>query len=81
MSLRNKIGLKNANITHVITVLRMEPNERLFEPFQHLQIHVDDIADENLLEHFPTTNAFIQSGLEGGGGVLVHWSVPANTIS
>ena len=76
MSLSNKIGLKRANITHVITVLRMEADERRFEPFEHLHIHVDDDADENLLEHFPTTNAFIQSALDGGGGVLVHWSVP-----
>src|SRR5436189_6479432 len=75
MALSNKIGLKRANITHVITVLRMEADERQFDSFEHLHIHVDDVADENLLEHFPSTNAFIQSGLDGGGGVLVHWSV------
>ncbi len=80
MSLNNKIGLKNANITHVITVLRMEPDEQRFDPFEHLHIHVDDVADENLLEHFPATNAFIQSALDGGGGVLVHWSVPTRCL-
>jgi len=36
-------------------------------------VEVDDVDDENLLEHFPKTNDFIQSGLEAGGGVLVHW--------
>jgi dual specificity phosphatase 12 len=80
MSLSNKIGLKNANITHVITLLRMEVDERRFESFEHLQIQVDDVSDENLLEHFPTTNAFIQSALDGGGSVLVHWSVPTEIL-
>lgn len=38
-------------------------------------VEVDDVEDENLLEHFPATNQFIQEGLDGGGGVLVHWYV------
>jgi hypothetical protein len=74
-SLRNKAALSRANITHVVSVLRMRPEESLFEPFSHLVIDVDDVEDENLLEHFATANAFIQSGLDAGGSVLVHWSV------
>jgi len=35
-------------------------------------VEVDDVEDENLLEHLPATNRFIQQGLDGGGGVLVH---------
>jgi dual specificity phosphatase 12 len=31
------------------------------------------VDDENLLEHFPTCNRFIQDGLDAGGGVLIHW--------
>jgi len=38
-------------------------------------VEVDDVEDENLLEHLPATNRFIQQGLDGGGGVLVHWYV------
>lgn len=53
----------------------MQLDDDLFSPYKHLQIEVDDVDDENLLEHFATTNAFIQSALDGGGGVLVHWSV------
>ncbi|PGH22967.1 hypothetical protein AJ80_03016 [Polytolypa hystricis UAMH7299] len=72
MSLRNKITLKNANITHIVTVLRMEIQEDQFDGYEHLHVQVNDVSDEDLLEHFPSTNAFIQSGLNGGGGVLVH---------
>lgn len=78
MSVRNKVALEKANITHVVTVLQLErPDKELFASFKdHLAIGVHDVDDENLLEHFATTNAFIQSGLDQGGGVLVHWLVP-----
>jgi dual specificity phosphatase 12 len=56
-------------------MLRMQQDEELFAPSKHLMIDVDDVDEENLLQHFVTTNAFIQSGLDGGGGVLVHWLV------
>lgn len=36
-------------------------------------VEVDDVEDDNLLEHFSATNAFIQTALNGGGSVLVHW--------
>jgi hypothetical protein len=57
----------------------MQPDESAFASFQHLAINVDDVADENLLEHFATANAFIQSGIDSGGSVLVHWSVHPHT--
>ncbi|OJD13385.1 hypothetical protein AJ78_06156 [Emergomyces pasteurianus Ep9510] len=72
MALSNKSALKKANISHIVSVLRLNADEERFESFEHLQIPVDDVSDEDLLEHFPTTNAFIKSGLEGNGGVLVH---------
>jgi len=49
-----------------------------FDPFKgrkHLLVEIDDVEDENLLQYFVTTNGFIQEGLDGGGGVLVHWLV------
>lgn len=72
-TLRRRDALQQAGITHVLSVLRMPMDRDLFAPFKHLVVEVDDVEDENLLEHFPTTNGFIQEGLDGGGGVLVHW--------
>ena len=73
-SLRRKDAVQKANITHVVSVLQLMNRERkLFAPYQHLVISVDDADDENLIEHFATTNPFIQAGLDAGGGVLVHW--------
>jgi len=72
-TLRRRDALRQANITHVLSVLRTPLDQNLFSPFQHKVVEVDDTEDENLLEHFPATNRFIQEGLDGGGGVLVHW--------
>lgn len=41
--------------------------------YKHLQIEVDDEDDENLLENFPASNAFISEALDNGGKVFVHW--------
>ncbi|OCK75180.1 dual specificity protein phosphatase 12 [Lepidopterella palustris CBS 459.81] len=71
-TLRRHEALQQANITHVLSVLRLPLDQRLFSPFKHMVVEVDDVEDENLLEHFPATNQFIQEGLDGGGGVLVH---------
>jgi dual specificity phosphatase 12 len=54
-------------------VLRLNPAEETFASYQHLSIAVDDVEDENLLEHLPAAVKFIQAGLDGGGGVFVHW--------
>ena len=70
--------MKEANITHVLSVLRLPMDSSYFDPFKgrkHLLVEIDDVEDENLLQYFVTTNGFIQEGLDGGGGVLVHWSV------
>ncbi|KAF2013796.1 dual specificity protein phosphatase 12 [Aaosphaeria arxii CBS 175.79] len=71
-TLRRREALQQANITHVLSVLRTPLDSSLFSPFKHMVVEVDDVEDENLLEHFPSTNQFIQEGLDGGGGVLVH---------
>ncbi|KAK2749583.1 tyrosine protein phosphatase yvh1 [Myotisia sp. PD_48] len=73
MSLSNKPAIHNANITHVVTVLRLGIDEDRFINFdKHLVIAVDDVEDEDLLQHFPRAIQFIQSGLDAGGGVFVH---------
>ncbi|KAJ5673883.1 hypothetical protein N7462_009322 [Penicillium macrosclerotiorum] len=70
--LKNKAALARADITHVVSVLRLNQADDTFAPYQHLAIDVDDVDDDNLLEHLPTAVKFIQAGLDGGGGVLVH---------
>jgi dual specificity phosphatase 12 len=73
-TLRRREALQQANITHVVSVLRSPLDQDLFSPFKkHMVVEVDDVDDENLLEHFPATNQFIKEGLDSGGGVLVHW--------
>lgn len=77
MSLSNTLALRDANITHVVTVMRGGIDNDRFKAFKkHLHIAVDDVSDEDLLQHFPSTNAFVRSGLEEGGGVLIHWLEP-----
>ncbi|KAJ5113395.1 hypothetical protein N7456_001929 [Penicillium angulare] len=71
LSLKNKAALERENFTHVLSVLRLGSDE-IFSSYQHHKIDVDDVDYENLLEHFPDAIKFIQSGLDGGGGVLVH---------
>ncbi len=65
--------LKEAKITHVVSTLRARPNEARLAPYEHLTVDIDDMEDEDFLQHFPVTNRFIQQGLDSGGGVLVHW--------
>ncbi|MCJ1336800.1 tyrosine protein phosphatase yvh1 [Bachmanniomyces sp. S44760] len=77
-SLRRTEALRTANITHVVSALRVLPatrsilDQNLLSPYEHLAVEVDDVDDENIMEHFATSNAFIQKGLDSGGGVLVH---------
>lgn len=71
--LKNKAALARADISHVVSVLRLSPAEETFASYQHLSIAVDDVEDENLLEHLPAAVKFIQAGLDSGGSVLVHW--------
>lgn len=69
-TLRRKEALKKANITHIVSALRLPLD---VDGFKHHVVEVDDVEDENIMEHFAESNAFIEGGLEGGGGVLVHW--------
>ena len=72
-SLRRKDRLKQADITHIVSALRLPLDNDLFINFKHHVVEVDDVDDENIIENFARSNAFIQEGIDGGGGVLVHW--------
>ncbi|KAG8622877.1 hypothetical protein KVT40_009388 [Elsinoe batatas] len=71
-TLRRKASLKECNITHVLTILRLPLDQDLFAGYKHQVFEVDDVDDENLLQYLPQCITFIQDGLDSGGGVLVH---------
>ncbi|CAK3835182.1 dual specificity phosphatase 1-like [Lecanosticta acicola] len=75
--------LQQAGITHVLSILDFDLQEDLLKTlllrkYQHLQIRVEDTAEEDLLRHFPEICRFIDDGVReeddggGGGGVFVH---------
>lgn len=76
-SLSKKAELERANITHIVSVLA---HDAKVDTYQRHSIKVDDVDYENILEHFPAAIKFIQSGLDSGGSVLVHWYVTLLSI-
>lgn len=72
-TLRCTEALKKANITHVVSALRLPLDANLYTEYNHHVVELDDLEDENIVEHFEASNKFIQEGVDGGGGVLVHW--------
>lgn len=73
--MRRSEALQKANITHVVSALRQPLEVQLFSRFEHLVVELDDVDDEDIVQHFARSNAFIKEGLDSGGGVLVHWYV------
>ncbi|KAI5291389.1 tyrosine protein phosphatase yvh1 [Ascosphaera atra] len=72
-ALRNKISLEACNITHIVSVMKESPHdERTLIKFRTYHVPVDDMSDEDILQHIPGAIKFIEDGLKAGGGVLVH---------
>lgn len=78
-TLRRKTTLEKTGITHIVSVLKYDFKDfEDWEKYEHLNIEVDDVEDENLLGEFENTGKWIEEGLKNGkdgkkGGVLVHW--------
>jgi dual specificity phosphatase 12 len=76
-SLTAQKTLKKNNVTHILSLLTPDipGQESQYElgvkDFKHLRIDIDDIEDENIMQYFDRTNAYIQEGLDSGG-ILVH---------
>ena len=73
LSIRRNEALRKANITHVVSALRQPLDDQLFARYEHHVVEVDDLDEEDIIQHFAKSNAFIKEGLDSGGGVLVHW--------
>lgn len=77
-TLRRKTTLEKTGITHIVSVLKYDFKDfEDWEKYEHLNIEVDDVEDENLLGEFENSGKFIEEGLKNGkdgkkGGVLVH---------
>ena len=78
--MRRREALQKAGITHVISALCLPLDPDLYANYKHLVVEVYDMEDEDLLQHFATTNAFIRGALDAGGAVVVHWWVPFLSI-
>jgi dual specificity phosphatase 12 len=71
--------VKAAGVTHVLSVIDFDFYELKdssaylkSQNYVHLVIPIEDDANEDLLQHFEQTSAFIDDALAGGGGVFVH---------
>nr|AFK39190.1 unknown [Medicago truncatula] len=70
-SATNKVGLKNVNVTHILTVAgKLTPAHPA--DFVYKVIDVADKEDTNLKQHFEECFDFIDEAKSNGGSVLVH---------
>lgn len=64
---------QQAGITHIVSILDFDIYEAgAFKEYKHLHLRLDDDPNENLLQHFPESNKFIEDAIASGGGVFVH---------
>lgn len=65
--------LDQARITHVLSVLEFDYCDyEEFSKYKRLLIHAEDNPQEDLLQHFRTTNSFLEAALACNGTVIIH---------
>ena len=65
--------LAQAAITHILSVLEFDYCDwEGINQYKRLLIQADDVPRENLLQHFRSTNSFIEDGLREDGAVIIH---------
>lgn len=81
MSLQARKSLREAGVTHILSVLDVQAmgtsvenfeNLPIFEDFEHLYISVEDVDEEDMLQYFDKALSFMDNAISSGGGVLVH---------
>ena len=65
--------LTEHGITHIVSILEYDHCDYSeYENYHRLWISAEDSPDQNLLQQFERTNAFIERALADRGSVLVH---------
>lgn len=65
--------LDEHGITHILSVLEYDHCDyEEYAKYTRLWISAEDHPSQNLLQHFESSNAFIEQALAGSGRVLVH---------
>jgi hypothetical protein len=61
--LRRPKSLEDAGITHIVRALNGDGSGMPEELYKSLQIDIDDLDDENIIQHFGKANRFIRGCL------------------
>lgn len=77
---RNTFYLKKVGVTHVLNTAEgqtsgtVDTNQKFYKPFniQYKGLKLLDVSQANISIHFTEISEFIDSGLQGGGKVLVN---------
>jgi dual specificity phosphatase 12 len=65
--------LARAKVTHILSVLEYDHCDyEEYSDYKRLLVQIADDPSENLLQHLPTTNNFLDAALSQGGTVLIH---------
>lgn len=71
-------NLANHKITYLLSVLRQNGVPAQYAAYltsfdqNHLVIDIEDVEDENIMQHFATTDAFIDEAVNSGNNILIH---------
>lgn len=71
-SLSSLRDLKQANITHIVSLLRGDVQDMTVHGFKQLHVEIDDDDEEDIMRFFELTNKFINEATSQGTNVLVH---------
>lgn len=71
-SASNKQGLLDAGITNILNVASNDIPNYYPNEFQYYTIEILDLPDSSIIQHFNTTNQYINKVLQSNGRILIH---------
>ena len=72
--------LEECKVTHILT-MGSDMDPKFPDKFEYKICEVDDDETSNIKKYFPEGIEFIETALESGGCVLVHWSAGVSRSS